>query len=121
MTITASLESERETILVEPGSSRPASGTPLAAFAHIRRPPARDELAHRRAAPRARLAAAAMDQELVLEGAALPVGVAEVVDRRAARGEAGFERRDHRVAQRRHLAGAQRAGRPQRVDPRAEQ
>jgi hypothetical protein len=47
---------------------------------------------------RARLAAAAMDEELVLERTAHAVGVAEVVDRRAARAEPGGQRLAHAVA-----------------------
>jgi len=61
-----------------------------------------------------------VDEELVLEGALDAVGVAEVVDRRAARGEAGSERLGDREGERVALRALQRPHRPQRVDPRAE-
>ena len=57
---------------------------------------------------RARLAVAAVDEELVLERALDAVGVAEVVDRGAARVEAGLQRRDDGVAQRGDLRALQR-------------
>jgi hypothetical protein len=58
-----------------------------------------------------------MDQELALEGAPDAAGVAEVVDRRAARGERIGDREGERVK----LRALQHPHRPQRVDPRAEE
>jgi hypothetical protein len=46
-----------------------------------------------------------MHQELVLEGAAHPVDVAEVVDARSARVDAGAQRLDHALAQAGALRG----------------
>ena len=68
-----------------------------------------------------RLAPAAVDEELVLERPADAVGVAEVVDRRAARREAGEQRLADRDGERVVLRALQRAGRAQRMDARAEQ
>jgi hypothetical protein len=48
-----------------------------------------DHLHHGARASQARLGRAQVDEELVLEGALDGVGVAEVLDPRAARGEAG--------------------------------
>ena len=61
----------------------------LAGLAHVRSAPADDHLHDRRAAHHARLALAQVHEELVLEGAAHAVDVAEVVDARAARVDAG--------------------------------
>jgi hypothetical protein len=58
-----------------------------------------------------------MDQELALEGAPDAAGVAEVVDRRAARGERIGDREGERVK----LRALQHPHRPERVDPRAEE
>jgi hypothetical protein len=49
-----------------------------------------------------------VDEALVLEGALDAVGVAEVVDRRAARGEAGGERLGDREGERVSLRALQR-------------
>jgi hypothetical protein len=62
-----------------------------------------------------------VDEELVLEGALDAVGVAEVVDGRAARVDPGGQRRDDGVAQRAGLLAGQPTGGAQRVDARAEQ
>src|SRR4051812_19959716 len=99
----------------------PGAWASLAPLARVRPAPGGDELAHRRAADRARLALAAVDEELVLEGALDAVGMAEVVDRRTARAEARLERRDDRVAQRGDLAALQRARAAQRMDAGAKE
>ena len=74
----------------------------LAALAHVGPAPRGAQLAHRAAAAHARLALAQVDEEAVLEGAADPVGVAEVVDRRALGLDAGLRvtRRPRRAAPR---------------------
>src|SRR4051812_26120948 len=64
----------------------------LAVFAHVRPAARGHELADRPAAHGARLAGAAVHEELVLEGAADAVGVAEVVDGRPARRDPGAQR-----------------------------
>src|SRR4051812_49725170 len=67
----------------------PRARARLAALARVRPAPGGHELDDLRSALRARLAPPAVDEELVLERAADAVGVAEVVDRRAAGGEGG--------------------------------
>jgi hypothetical protein len=59
-----------------------------------------------------------VDEEAVLERSARAVGVAEVVEGRAARVDARLERRDHGLAQRLELRPPQRADSPERVDAR---
>src|SRR5436305_12347995 len=82
------------------GRRSPASARlRLAALADVRPPPRRTDLLDPRAAVQARLALAQMDEEAVLKAAARAVGVAEIVDRRAARVDARLERLDHGVAQ----------------------
>ena len=62
-----------------------------------------------------------MDEELVLKRALDAVGVAEVVDRGAARGEARLKRGDHGVPERRDLRALEQARLAQRVDRGAKQ
>src|SRR3954447_4565901 len=93
----------------------------LAALAHVGPPPRRPQLAHGPAAAHARLALAQVDQEAVLERAADPFGVAEVVDGGALRLDAELERLHHRVAQRARLLAVDAVGAPERVDARAEE
>ncbi len=57
----------------------------------------------------------------MLEGPVDPVRAAEVVDRRAARGEPGLERLAHSERERVALRPAERARRAQRMNPRAEE
>src|SRR3954471_1709696 len=105
-----------------PGAPRPAAARPrLAALAHVRAASAGDHLDDRRPALVARLALAEVDQELVLERPLHPIGVAEVVDRRAARRQAGAERLADPGGERLALLERQRPSRAQRVDARAEQ
>src|SRR3954468_8234534 len=90
----------------------------LAALAHVG-PALRDaQLDHGAAARQAGQPGAAVDAERVLEGPARAVGVAEVVDRRALGLDAGLERRDDRVAERRELGAPEAADRAQRMDAR---
>ena len=83
--------------------------------------PAATNLRDLGAADEARLAVAAVDEELVLKRALDAVGVAEVVDRGAAGVEARLQRRDDGVAQRRDLRALEPARLAQRVDARAKQ
>src|SRR5689334_5248045 len=81
------------------GQARPPrrAGTRLAALAHVCPAAGHAQLAHRPAAARARLALAQVHEELVLEAAADPVRVAEVVDRGALGLQPGQQRRDDRI------------------------
>src|SRR5205085_4576643 len=93
----------------------------LAGLAHVRASPPDDRLRDRRAAPWARLARAAVHEELVLEGAAGAVDVAEVVDRGAARVDPRPQCLDHPLAQLRELPSREAPGRPARVHAGAEE
>ena len=93
----------------------------LAGLADVGPAPGDDHLHDRRPARPARLALAPVDEELVLEGSAHAVDVAEVVDRRPARVDAGLQRRDRRLAQALVLLGRELPGGAQRVDAGAEQ
>ena len=94
----------------------------LAALADVGPAAGRDHLDDRRAAGQARLAAAQVHQELVLEGARDAVGMAEVVDRRAARVDARRQRRARTAsASASHCGERELARLAQRMDPRAEQ
>src|SRR4029079_3808146 len=93
-----------------PGACRtPAKPPPdgprprLALLAHVRAAARGAQLAHRASAGQASLALAQVDEELVLEGAADAVGVAEVVDRGALGRDPRLQRGHDRVAQRRAL------------------
>ena len=91
-------------------------------LARRRRSPAGGpHLPDRRSAARARLALAAVHQELVLERATGPVDVPEVVDRGAAGVDAELERLHHGVAELGQLRRPQPVDRPERVDPGAEE
>jgi len=62
-----------------------------------------------------------MDQELLLHRAAVPVGVAVVVDRGALLVDARLERLDDPGVQALEVGAAQAPGGPERVDARAKQ
>src|SRR5437763_16179712 len=66
-----------------PRSVVPRPWPRLAALAHVRPASCYDHLSNRPPAALARLAVAAVDEELLLEGALSPVEVAEVIDARA--------------------------------------
>ena len=72
-------------------------------------------------AAHAGLALAEMDEEAVLEGAALAVHVAVVVDRGALRVDSGVQGLDDRVAEQLDLRPSQGSDRSQRMDLRPEQ
>src|SRR4051794_15607206 len=99
-------------VLIHPGnlSDRSAHARArLAAFARIRSAPAGDELHDLTAAAHAWLALAQMHLEAVLERALHPVGVAEVVDRRAPGVDPGGQHELHRVGELLVLRALQRA------------
>src|SRR5439155_2573219 len=107
----------RERLALEPPPSRPR----LTALAHVAAPPRHDHLDDLGAAAHARLPRAAVHQELVLEGSAQAIHVAEVVDARSPRVDARTQRLDDPVAKARVLLCAQPASGAQWVNPSAEQ
>src|SRR5438270_6259574 len=106
-----------ERLALEPPPSRPR----LTALAHVAAPPRHEHLDDLGAAAHARLPRAAVHQELVLEGPAQAIHVAEVIDARSARVDARAQRLDDPVAKARVLLCAETASRAQWVDPSAEQ
>src|SRR4051794_34590655 len=108
--------------LLSAHGARPHTPGPrLARLADVRPPSRGHELDDLAPAGGARLAEAIVHQELVLEGPVHPVGVAEVVDGRAACVDPGLEYGDDLADQLVPLRARELAHRSQRMDPRAEQ
>ena len=81
--------------------------------------PGDTDLVDRRPAALARLAPAAVDAELVLHAALAPSGLAVVAQRRALTRDPRVERLAHAPVKRLSSRRLERAGDPQRVEPRA--
>src|SRR5689334_6636710 len=87
----------------------------LAARAEVGRAAADDDAGDRRAAARALLSLAGVDEELVLHRPLLPAGVAVVVDRGPACVDPRLQGGDDAVAQRLQVLRLHRSGRRERV------